>query len=97
MADTVDTAVTGDPSDGGGQRGFVQRMLDTIERVGNKVPHPAIIFLGLVVLVIVLSAILAAFDVSVTYDVVEPPPVEVDYQEVGGSVVPEPVLRSMMP
>ncbi|HEY3485524.1 MAG TPA: AbgT family transporter, partial [Ilumatobacteraceae bacterium] len=91
MADTVDTAVTGDPSDGGGQRGFVQRMLDTIERVGNKVPHPAIIFLGLVVLVIVLSAILAAFDVSVTYDVVEPPPVEVDYQEVGGSVVPEPV------
>ncbi len=30
------------------QRGFVQRMLDGIERVGNKVPHPAIIFLGLV-------------------------------------------------
>ena len=57
------------------ERGFVQRMLDGIERVGNKVPHPAIIFLGLVGLVIVLSAILAAFDVSVTYDVVEPPPV----------------------
>ena len=38
-------------------------MLDRIESLGNKVPHPAIIFLGLCVLVIVLSAILAAFDV----------------------------------
>ncbi len=78
------------PVDEGG-RGGLQRVLDTIERVGNKVPHPAIIFLGLVGLVIVLSAVLALFDVSVTYDVVEPPPeaVEVDY--VGGSVVPEPV------
>ena len=35
-------------------------ILDTIERVGNKVPHPAIIFVGLSVVVIVLSAILAA-------------------------------------
>ena len=34
-------------------------MLDGIERVGNKVPHPAIIFLGLIVCVIVLSAVLA--------------------------------------
>jgi aminobenzoyl-glutamate transport protein len=73
-----------------GERGLVQRMLDGIERVGNKVPHPAIIFLGLVVLVIVLSAVMAAFDVSVTYDVVEPPPAVVDEQYVGGSVVPEP-------
>ena len=53
---------------------LVQRLLDGIERVGNKVPHPAIIFLGLCVLVIVLSAVLAAFDVSVTYDVAEQPP-----------------------
>ena len=58
------------------KRGFTAKMLDGIERVGNKVPHPAIIFLGLCVLVIVLSAVLAAFDVSVTYDVVELPPVE---------------------
>ncbi len=64
-------------------------MLDGIERVGNKVPHPAIIFLGLCVLVIVLSAVLAAFDVEVTYDVVEPPPVEAYEAELGGSVEPE--------
>jgi aminobenzoyl-glutamate transport protein len=41
------------------------------------VPHPAIIFLGLCVLVIVLSAILAAFDVKVTYEVAQLPTVEV--------------------
>ncbi len=73
-------------------RGFVQRMLDGIERVGNKVPHPAIIFLGLVGLVIVLSAILAAFDVSVTYDVAEQAPLIAEEEYVGGSVVPEAVI-----
>ena len=31
------------------------RILDGIEKVGNKVPHPALIFLGLIVIVIVLS------------------------------------------
>jgi aminobenzoyl-glutamate transport protein len=71
------------------KRGLLQRMLDTIERVGNKVPHPAIIFLGLCVLVIVLSAVLDAFDVRVTYDVVEPPPKVVEEQELGGSTQPE--------
>jgi aminobenzoyl-glutamate transport protein len=92
MADTAPTAATEEPpASPPGERGFVQKMLDGIERVGNKVPHPAIIFLGLVGLVILLSAILAAFDVSVTYDVVEPPPELVEEQEVGGSVVPEPV------
>ncbi len=60
--------------------GFVQRLLDGIERVGNKVPHPAIIFAGLCVLVIVLSAVLSAFDVSVTHEVAETvPPAEVSY------------------
>lgn len=52
-------------------------MLDRIESLGNKVPHPAMIFLGLCVLVIVLSAVLAAFDVKVTYEVAEPPTVTV--------------------
>jgi aminobenzoyl-glutamate transport protein len=95
MSDPADTVqvpetpeVSGEPSQ---KRSSVQRMLDGIERVGNKVPHPAIIFLGLIGLVIALSAILAAFDVSVTYDVVEPPPEIVEEQEVGGSEVFEPV------
>lgn len=47
-------------------------LLGWIERVGNKVPNPAIIFLGLIALVIVLSALLSALDVSVTTPVAEP-------------------------
>ncbi|MBB5868962.1 aminobenzoyl-glutamate transport protein [Allocatelliglobosispora scoriae] len=57
------------------KRTFTQKMLDGIERVGNKVPHPAVIFLALIGLVIVLSAILSWLDVSVTYDTVAPLPI----------------------
>ncbi len=68
----------------------IQRMLDGIERVGNKVPHPAIIFLGLIVMVIVLSAVLAAFGVSVTYDeVVDSTPPVVQEEDLGGTTAPE--------
>ena len=80
-----------EPVESAAKRGGLQKVLDGIERVGNKVPHPAIIFLGLVVLVIVLSAILSAFDVSVTYDVVEPPTKIVEEQDMTGSVVLEPI------
>lgn len=52
-------------------------------------PHPAIIFLYLCGFVIVLSAVLTAFDVSVTYDVAEPPSNPVEETDVGGSVVLE--------
>ena len=63
--------------------------LDVIESIGNKVPHPAMIFLGLCVLVIVLSAVLAAFDVKVTYEVAQPPPVPVTQDYETGSSVPD--------
>ncbi|WP_139142624.1 AbgT family transporter [Humibacillus sp. DSM 29435] len=43
-----------------------------MERAGNRVPHPAIIFLALIVIVIVLSAVTAAFDVTVTTEVAVP-------------------------
>ncbi len=62
-------------------------LLGRIESLGNKVPHPAIIFFGLCVLVIVLSAILAAFNVSVTYEVAEGPGGVTDEIE-GGTQVP---------
>ena len=68
-----------------------ERMLDGIERAGNKVPHPVIMFLYLIAFVALLSAILAAFDVKVTEDVAIP----VNKAELarvqdalGGSVVP---------
>lgn len=42
--------------------------LATIERVGNMVPHPAIIFFLLIAIVIVLSVIFAALGTTVTYE-----------------------------
>lgn len=64
-------------------------LLGWIERVGNKVPHPAIIFLALIVGVIVLSAVLAWADVSVTTEVAEAEETGVSQQyDAGGSSYP---------
>jgi aminobenzoyl-glutamate transport protein len=52
--------------------GFTQRVLDGIERLGNKVPHPVLMFLYLIIGVIVLSAILALAGVSVTEEIAVP-------------------------
>jgi aminobenzoyl-glutamate transport protein len=59
------------------------RLLDVIERAGNKVPHPVLMFLYLIIGVIALSAILAFAGVSVTEEIVVPDAVEVvpDYYE----------------
>ena len=50
----------------------MERMLDTVERVGNKVPHPAVIFVILIAIVAVLSHILYRMGTSVTYEGVNP-------------------------
>src|SRR6478752_2094156 len=64
-------------------KGFSQRMLDGIERLGNKVPHPVLMFLYLIIGVIVLSAVLALAGVSVTEEIVVPDnvPVTPSYYE----------------
>jgi len=49
-------------------RGLLQKVLDAIERAGNKVPHPVIIFLALIALIMVLSAIFQAVGSSVTFE-----------------------------
>src|SRR6476620_3813012 len=67
---------------------FLERLLDAIERAGNKMPDPAILFLVLCALVIVVSQILFWFDVKATFEVVKPPPVPTEQQYVGGSVEP---------
>jgi aminobenzoyl-glutamate transport protein len=61
------------------------RMLDVIERAGNKVPHPVMMFLYLIIGVIVLSAVLGALGVSVTEEIAVPDDVVVipDYYEDG--------------
>lgn len=47
--------------------GVSQKLLKWIERVGNRVPHPAVLFFLLIVLVVALSALLHALGASVTY------------------------------
>jgi aminobenzoyl-glutamate transport protein len=54
------------------KRKFSERMLDGIEKAGNKVPHPVIMFLYLIAFIALLSAVLSAFDVKVTEDVAIP-------------------------
>jgi aminobenzoyl-glutamate transport protein len=72
------------------KRGFSERLLDGIEKAGNKVPHPVIMFLYLIAFIAVLSAVLAAFDVSVTEDVALQKGEEVAavLDQLGGSIVP---------
>jgi aminobenzoyl-glutamate transport protein len=72
--------------------GLMQRVLGFIERVGNKVPHPAIVFIALCVGVIILSQILHWIGISATYQVVAPPPVSVQESYVGGSTAPIEIL-----
>ena len=77
--------------------GLLERVLDVIERVGNKVPHPAILFLALIAIVIVLSQLLAWAGVGATYEVVKPPSQSVQAIDVGGSSLPAEVMPPQQP
>lgn len=46
---------------------LVDRFLGIIERTGNALPHPATLFLIAALLVVVLSAVVGAFDVTVVH------------------------------
>ena len=78
---------TADPG-AGANKTLTARMLDGIERVGNKMPNPAVLFLLLCVLTIVLSQVLFWFNVHATYETVTPPPVPAQEMYYGGSVEP---------
>ena len=67
---------------------FLERVLDRVERVGNKMPHPVILFLVLCGAVIVVSQVLYWFGWKATYEVVEPPPAAAEQTYYGGSVEP---------
>ena len=57
-------------------------ILGKIEEIGNKVPHPAMIFVYLIVFVILLSTVLAFFGVGITEEMLvpaEPDAVSVNY------------------
>ncbi len=74
-------------------RNFTARMLDGIERAGNKVPHPVMMFLYLIGIIILLSAILDLLGVSTTEEIAVPIS-EIgqvdDHGGLGGSEVPYP-------
>ncbi len=55
-------------------------ILDTIERIGNKVPNPVLMFAYLILIVFAVAQVLYWFDVSVTETVAVPAPVTV-YQD----------------
>ncbi len=82
--------VAAEPS--GASPTIMERLLGGIERVGNKVPHPAILFIALIGIVIVLSQILYWANVSVSYETIKPPAAVVEQQYVGGSAYPAEVL-----
>src|SRR5262245_50000963 len=50
----------------------LERFLDAVERVGNKVPHPVVIFWLLIGLVILLSHLFYMMGASVTYQSINP-------------------------
>ena len=50
----------------------MQRLLDMVERVGNMVPHPVVIFVLLILLVILLSHICYLTGASATYEAINP-------------------------
>jgi aminobenzoyl-glutamate transport protein len=50
----------------------MQRFLDGVEKVGNMVPHPVVIFLILIAIVIVLSSLLSLFGAAVTFERINP-------------------------
>jgi aminobenzoyl-glutamate transport protein len=68
------------------------RLLDVIERAGNKVPHPVLMFFYLIIGVVLLSAVLALAGVSVTDQIAVPDAVEVvpDYYEDSTQPILEP-------
>jgi aminobenzoyl-glutamate transport protein len=60
-----------EPSVGPKKKG-VEKLLDSIERVGNKVPHPAVIFVILIGIVVLLSHLFYVLGASVTFQTINP-------------------------
>ncbi|GAA4796179.1 AbgT family transporter [Lysobacter hankyongensis] len=48
--------------------GLMSRFLDSVERIGNKLPDPALLFLGLMAVVWIVSALLS----GVSFDAIDP-------------------------
>lgn len=65
----MNTAVSSNPA--AGQKGALQRFLDIVERGGNALPHPIIMFFYFAIGTVALSALLSLIGISVTYDAMD--------------------------
>lgn len=61
-----------------GTKTAMQKILDVVEKVGNMVPHPVVIFLILIGIVLLLSAVFAALGTSVTVEAIVPETSDLD-------------------
>jgi aminobenzoyl-glutamate transport protein len=55
----------------------MQKVLDAVERIGNAVPHPVVIFLILIAIVMVVSHVLHLVGAQVSYQVINPDSFEI--------------------
>ena len=53
------------------KKSFLLKALDSVESVGNALPHPATIFIILSAVIVVASAIAGSMGLSVSYDMVD--------------------------
>ncbi|TQS76137.1 AbgT family transporter [Ornithinibacillus gellani] len=49
------------------KKGFFQRSMDVVEKVGNKLPDPFMLFIGLAILMIIISWVFNLFNASVIH------------------------------
>jgi len=54
------------------RKSLMQRFLDGVEKVGNLVPHPVLIFVSLILIVIALAHVLAMWEVGVSFEAIVP-------------------------
>jgi aminobenzoyl-glutamate transport protein len=63
-------------------QGGMAGLLNLVERVGNRVPHPVVIFVILIALTMVASVLFSMMGSSVTFDAVNPESHEIETQTV---------------
>lgn len=79
MSEAAGATVVNEPS-------RMEKILDSIERIGNKVPNPVLMFAYLIAFIFVLSTILDWIGVSVTETIAVPVPVTAEQVYYGGSL-----------
>ena len=64
------------------KRGFVNKSLDVIEKVGNKLPHPITLFALFCLAIIVISAIVSKLGITATGELINRTTLEVETQTI---------------